>query len=163
MTVPFATAPLDAATVGKAMGTPVWTVECLLPAAGTSVSAARSLVRRELGRWGLERLIDDCCLIVSELATNVVRHGGSVFTLRLGSDGTWVYGEICDQGEELPRPRQADMDATDGRGLLIVSELADDWGVVPYAQGGKAVWFVLGTGCAACLPIVPGRPRIAVG
>lgn len=163
MTLPFGTAPLDVAPVGKAVGTPVRTVECLLPAVGTSVSAARSLVRRELGRWGLERLIDDCCLIVSELATNVVRHGGSVFALRLGSDGTWVYGEICDQGEELPRPRQADEDATDGRGLLIVSELADDWGVAPYARGGKTVWFVLGRGCAPRLPIVPGASRIAVG
>lgn len=157
--LPFGTAPLDVALVGNA----VWTVECLLPAVGASVADARSLIRRELGRWGVERLIDDCCLVVSELAANVVCHGGTVFTMRLGSDGHWVYGEISDQGEGLPQQRDADMDSTDGRGLLIVSELADDWGVTPYPPGGKTVWFVMGTGRTSHMPIVPSRSRITVG
>lgn len=119
MTLPFGTAPVNPA--------PVWTAECLLPAVGASVAEARALVRRELGRWGLDELVDDCSLIVSELASNVVRHGGNVFTLRLGSNGTWVYGEVFDQGEGVPNQREADLDSIGGRGLLIVDELADDW------------------------------------
>jgi anti-sigma regulatory factor (Ser/Thr protein kinase) len=155
VTLPFGTATFDAA--------PVWTAECLLPAVPASVGEARAVVRRELDRWGVERLVDDCSLIVSELAANVVRHGGTVFTLRLGSDGTWVYGEIFDQGEGLPRQRESDLDSTDGRGLLIVGELADDWGVARSGRGGKTVWFVTGADRPSNLPIVPSRSRIAVG
>ncbi|MBP2703186.1 ATP-binding protein [Microbispora sp. RL4-1S] len=155
MTLPLGPAPLDA--------DPVWTAECLLPAVPASVASARSLVRRELTRWGLDAMVDDCSLVVSELASNVVRHGGTVFTLRLGSNGTWVYGEIFDQGEGLPRQREADMDSTDGRGLLIVRELADDWGVVRSARGGKTVWFITGAETPATVPIVPSRARLAVG
>ncbi|MBX6383454.1 MAG: ATP-binding protein [Microbispora sp.] len=155
MTLPFGTAPVDPA--------PVWTAECLLPAVGASVAEARALVRRELGRWGLHELIDDCSLIVSELTSNVVRHGGNVFTLRLGSNGTWVYGEVYDQGEGLPRQREADIDSVGGRGLMIVDELADDWGVARSSRGGKTVWFLAGTGSPSMLPVVPYQSRIAVG
>jgi len=145
VTRPFGAVPLDTP--------PVRTVECLLPAVDRSVAAARSVVRRELGRWGLDRLIDDCSLIVSELVTNVIRHGGSsVFILRLGTNGTWVCGEVFDQGDGLPRMREVGTDATDGRGLLIVHELADDWGVARSARGGKTVWFLAGTATAQRIP-----------
>ncbi|TQS05166.1 ATP-binding protein [Microbispora bryophytorum] len=155
VTLPFGTAPVNPA--------PVWTAECLLPAVGASVAEARALVRRELGRWGLDELVDDCSLIVSELASNVVRHGGNVFTLRLGSNGTWVYGEVFDQGEGVPNQREADLDSIGGRGLLIVDELADDWGVAGSGRGGKTVWFLAGAGCPSPLPVVPHQMRIAVG
>lgn len=135
MVLPFVMAPLNAASMR--------TAECLLPAAGPSVGDARALVRRELRSWGADPLIDDCALIVSELVTNVVRHGGSAFTLRLAGHGTLVYGEIFDPGEGVPRPRVSGPDATDGRGLFIVGQLADDWGVTP-GRYGKTVWFVIG-------------------
>ncbi|WP_182875431.1 ATP-binding protein [Microbispora sp. H10670] len=154
MSLPFGAAPVDPA--------PVWTAECLLPAVGASVATARSLVRRELGRWGLDTLVDDCCLIVSELASNVVRHGGNVFTLRLGSNGCWVYGEVFDQGDGVPCQRDADPESVSGRGLLIVDELADDWGVAAAGRGGKTVWFLAGTGSRSLLPVVPHQSRIAV-
>lgn len=155
MTLPFGTAPVDPA--------PAWTAECLLPAVGASVAEARALVRRELSRWGLDELIDDCCLIVSELASNAVRYGGNVFALRLGSNGTWVYGEVFDQGEGVPRQREADLDSLGGRGLLIVDELADDWGVAGSGRGGKTVWFIAGAGSPSLFPVVPHQSRIAVG
>ncbi|ETK31720.1 ATPase [Microbispora sp. ATCC PTA-5024] len=142
---------------------PVGTAECLLPAVGASVGVARGVVRRELDRWGVPELVDDCSLIVSELAANVVRHGGTVFTLRLGSNGAWVYGEVFDQGEGVPRPREADEDSTDGRGLMIVNELADDWGVARDARGGKTVWFIAGADVPRHVPVVPSRSRVAVG
>ncbi|GII28893.1 ATP-binding protein [Planotetraspora mira] len=126
------------------------TAECLLPAVGASVSQARALVRRELDRWGIPSLIDDCTLIVSELVTNAVRHGGSALALRLVGGRGWVYGEIYDPGDGVPRPREAGADATDGRGLLIVATLAGDWGVAHPSRGGKTVWFVAGEGAPAC-------------
>jgi hypothetical protein len=36
-----------------------------------------------------------------------------------------------------------DLTAESGRGLLLVSTLADDWGVESTESGGKAVWFEL--------------------
>ncbi|MDH2427451.1 ATP-binding protein [Sphaerisporangium sp. TRM90804] len=124
---------------------PLRTAEWVLAADTRSVRAARVLVCRELQRWGAGRLVDDCSLIVSELVTNSIRHGGTAFSLRLGSDGTWVYGEVFDPGEGLPREAPDDLDATGGRGLVIVGALADEWGVVPSGGGGKTVWFVTGT------------------
>ncbi|GGS89692.1 ATP-binding protein [Planobispora rosea] len=120
------------------------TAEGLLAAAPASVREARSLVRRELPGWGAEDLVDDCVLIVSELVTNAVRHGGAACVLRLGGDGVQVYGELFDPGRGAPRMREAGMDATGGRGLQIVDALADDWGVSWPESGGKIVWFVLG-------------------
>ncbi|WP_405140938.1 ATP-binding protein [Sphaerisporangium sp. NBC_01403] len=125
---------------------PLRTAEWILSADAESVHAARVLVCQELRRWGTGGLVDDCSLIVSELVTNAIRHGGTAFSLRLGSDGSSVYGEVFDAGDGLPCEAPGDLDATDGRGLLIVGTLADEWGVVPAAGGGKTVWFVAGLG-----------------
>ncbi|GAA1005778.1 hypothetical protein Aple_039900 [Acrocarpospora pleiomorpha] len=153
MTLPFATVALDPG--------PTRTAECLLPAVGSSVRGARALVRRELVRWGTDGLVDDCTVIVSELVTNVIRHAGTAFALRLCSNGIWVYGEIFDTGDGVPCQRDPTPDSTDGRGLLIVGSLSDDWGVVQSLRGGKIVWFILGTGFAT-RPMAP-RPHAAVG
>ncbi|WP_248958310.1 ATP-binding protein [Sphaerisporangium perillae] len=125
---------------------PLRTAEWILSAEAESVGAARVLVCQELRQWGAGELADDCSLIVSELVTNAVQHGGTAFSLRLGSDGSWVYGEVFDAGDGLPRTGSGDLDATGGRGLLIVGTLADDWGVVQADGGGKVVWFVAGLG-----------------
>ncbi|MFC4060618.1 ATP-binding protein [Planomonospora corallina] len=122
----------------------VHTVEGLLAAAPTSVREARCLVRRELAGWGAGDLIDDCVLIVSELVTNAVRHGGAACALRLGGNGAYVYGELFDPGAGTPRVCEAGTEATGGRGLQIVDALADEWGVSWPDSGGKVVWFLLG-------------------
>ncbi|GAA2910274.1 ATP-binding protein [Streptosporangium fragile] len=117
--------------------------ECLLPAAPASVRDARSLVRQELSLWGAHDLVDDCVLIISELVTNAVQHGGAACALRIRSSGGFVRGELFDPGAGAPRMCARDMDATGGRGLQIVDSLADDWGVAHPSAGGKVVWFVL--------------------
>ncbi|WP_186404272.1 MULTISPECIES: ATP-binding protein [Nonomuraea] len=117
-------------------------VEYLLPSAPAGVAEARSLVRAELSRWELAHLSDDCLLIVSELVTNVVRHGGSAYTLRLEERGGRLYGEVFDPGEGVPFQRSPGVDALSGRGLQIVAAIADEWGVTP-ADNGKLVWFAI--------------------
>jgi anti-sigma regulatory factor (Ser/Thr protein kinase) len=123
---------------------PARTYECPLAPDAGSARTARAAVRRELAAWGAADLIEDCCLIVTELVTNAVRHGGGAIHLRLGMTGRWVYGEVSDEGERLPRVRSGDLDATGGRGLLIVDRVADEWGVARMPHGGKIVWFLLG-------------------
>jgi anti-sigma regulatory factor (Ser/Thr protein kinase) len=120
---------------------PMRTVESMFPGVVTSARAARSLVRDTVPA---EEFADDCALIVSELVTNAVLHGGTSVRLRLTASTGWVYVEIADDGAGHPRPTDGDLDATDGRGLLIVNSLASDWGVTLNPGGGKTVWFILG-------------------
>lgn len=119
---------------------PVRTAEYLLPAVPSGVSEARSLIRADLVHWGLTHVIDDCLVIVSELVTNAVRHGGSAYALRLETRADRLYGEVFDPGDGVPLQRPPSLDALSGRGLQIVAALADDWGVAA-ANGGKVVWF----------------------
>jgi anti-sigma regulatory factor (Ser/Thr protein kinase) len=120
--------------------TPIRTVEYLLPAVPAGVGKARSLVRTELTGWGLEQVVDDCLLIVSELITNAVRYGGSAYALRLEDREDRLYGEVFDPGDGDPCPCSPDVNALSGRGLQIVAAIADDWGVT-VVDGGKIVWF----------------------
>ena len=43
----------------------------------SSIAAARSFVAETLGRWGRTKLTTDASIVVSELATNAVRHAGT--------------------------------------------------------------------------------------
>jgi anti-sigma regulatory factor (Ser/Thr protein kinase) len=104
-------------------------------------SAARTAVTEACRRWHLTDLIETTALLVSELVTNAVRHGGSAYALRLEvREGSRLYGEVFDPGDGVPHPRSPDLDALSGRGLQIVAAIADDWGVAT-ANGGKVVWF----------------------
>lgn len=131
---------------GSLSAPPVRTVEYLLPSAPAGVGEARSLVRSDLTHWGLTHIIDDCLLIVSELVTNAVRHGGSAYALRLETRAGRLYGEVFDPGEGIPAQRSPGVDSLSGRGLQIVAAIADEWGVTA-ANDGKVVWFSVD--CAA--------------
>jgi hypothetical protein len=50
-----------------------------------------------------------------------------------------VVVEVLDNGRRMPHPRVAELDAESGRGLHLVSRLADRWGARP-VHGGKVVW-----------------------
>ncbi|WP_052438634.1 SpoIIE family protein phosphatase [Streptacidiphilus jiangxiensis] len=100
---------------------------------------ARSLVRTQLGRWGLsEEAVYATELVVSELVTNVVRYGEPPCRLRLiHADRLSV--EVSDGEASSPHLRHARTTDEGGRGLYIVSQLADRWGV-RFAAQGKTVW-----------------------
>lgn len=83
---------------------------------------------------------DDLTLLVSELASNAVRHARSPFTVTVGCDAATVRVEVVDESPLVPVPQQPPVEAVTGRGLMIVEALSDRWGVEP-TDGGKAVWF----------------------
>ena len=83
---------------------------------------------------------DDVTLLVSELASNAVRHARTPFTISVGCDGTAVRVEVSDLSPELPVRRVPTVEAVTGRGLMIVEALATSWGVEPDGSG-KTVWF----------------------
>ncbi|WP_107422253.1 ATP-binding protein [Streptomyces lushanensis] len=119
------------------------------------VALARLELRKALTDWGLSVLEDSAVLILSELLTNATLHAKvtpeqTIETRYFRSSGA-LRIEVHDGSEERPQPRTPDAEAPDGRGLLLVDALADEWGVVDRTGPGKIVWASLS------LPVVrPG-------
>ncbi|MCD0485804.1 SpoIIE family protein phosphatase [Streptacidiphilus sp. ASG 303] len=113
-----------------------------LPPEPTSVARARELAIGWLLARGLDDLVDTTELLVSELATNALRHGRGDIRLRLLRDTT-VVCEVWDNGYAQPRQRRAHVTDEGGRGLQLVSLLAERWGSRRTPKG-KIVWFELG-------------------
>jgi serine phosphatase RsbU (regulator of sigma subunit) len=104
----------------------------------TSARRARMLVRRRLKRWDLAELIPTAELLASELVTNAVRYAQGSIALRLVREGGLVC-EVLDDSAALPRLRHASDEDERGRGLQVVSQLAQRWGT-RRTQSGKIVW-----------------------
>jgi anti-sigma regulatory factor (Ser/Thr protein kinase) len=112
---------------------------------------AAAAARRALG--GLRDLIgrrclEDVYLLVSELVTNGVRHGGAgeddLLDLNVLRHGNRLRVVVTDWGpgfDGRPRPRNR-ADQTGGWGLYLVERLAERWGVQRDA-GATTVWFEL--------------------
>ena len=109
-----------------------------LPAELTSARKARSLIRRPLRRWDLAELIPTAELLVSELVTNAVRYAQGRIGLRLVVEGGLVC-EVLDDSAALPRLRHPGEEDERGRGLQIVSQVAQRWGT-RRTPAGKVVW-----------------------
>ncbi|CAL9478830.1 hypothetical protein SUDANB145_02982 [Streptomyces sp. enrichment culture] len=114
---------------------------------------ARRLASQRMDAWGWtygSAVHDTVELIVAELAANAVTHGrvpGRDAELRLVPFPAlgFVRVEVSDTlGECLPRPTSGDPGEDSGRGLLLVTALADRWGVCERVGGpGKTVWAVV--------------------
>ncbi|NLU68728.1 ATP-binding protein [Streptomyces sp. HNM0574] len=123
-----------------------------MPALDASVAAARRRVVERLQEWHIDRqTCEDAQLLVSELFTNAVRHTASEkVSCVLWLSGLRLRMEVADQGggaqpEEPGSERALDTDGESGRGLLLVSALAEDWGIRPESDSGTennghAVW-----------------------
>ena len=104
-----------------------------------AVGAARRFVDRTLVAWGVAGEHADAMLVVSELATNVVRHAGSPFLVSVARRGGQVRISVRDIGRGGPTVRCATAESTSGRGLALVAAVSSSWGVEPEADG-KSVW-----------------------
>jgi anti-sigma regulatory factor (Ser/Thr protein kinase) len=107
-----------------------------------SVGEARRWVSDLLARWDLAALVDDLRLVVSELVSNAFLHARTAVDVVLSVGEGVVELAVHDHNARTPRPRVADrgLDAAGGRGLLLVQELSDSWGVSE-RMDGKDVWF----------------------
>lgn len=105
----------------------------------TTPAVARTLVRDRLEGWDLdEDTIEATELIVSELITNAVHYGTPPLQLRVMLDRTLTC-EVHDTSPVAPHLRHARTVDEGGRGLFIVSQLANHWGT-RYSMDGKALW-----------------------
>lgn len=78
-------------------------------------------------------------LVVSELTSNAVRHGGGWFSLRLSATPTAVEVAVGDRDPEPPRERVPDNGGAGGFGWPMVRGLTADLRVVPGPGPGKTV------------------------
>lgn len=119
-------------------------VDVSLPRDLSAAALARRELRRRFAGVLHQHVLDELYLVVSELATNAVVHGRGAIRLRLQVDDGDVWGEVIDAGGGFEHElREADPDATSGRGLLIVDRLTTRWGV---HEGTTHVWFEMLTG-----------------
>ena len=116
-------------------------LEILLPPDPQAPGRARRFARDVLAGRS-EDLIDLVELLVSEVVTNAVLHARSEIHLALTWRGDAFRVEVADHSPLLPAQRHFSELATTGRGIQLVEEIADSWGMVP-SNGGKVVWFEL--------------------
>jgi serine phosphatase RsbU (regulator of sigma subunit)/anti-sigma regulatory factor (Ser/Thr protein kinase) len=138
-----------------------FTARAFLAPEPAAPSRARSFTRGALRAWGLpDEVVDDAVLLVSELVANGVQHAGTELEVHVrlaAGTSPGVEVQVTDQhpARALPAPATStgNTDSERGRGLLLPSALASEWGVT-YTAAAKTVWFRLP---------VPGREGLGAG
>lgn len=121
------------------------TLNVTLAAAPAAAGQARRLLAQACHEAALPAaLCDDAVLLVSELVTNVVTHGGPQARVVVTADSGGVRVDVSDDGRAIPRLPPHDPLAESGRGLQILDACASCWGVHE-DHSGKTVWFELHT------------------
>jgi anti-sigma regulatory factor (Ser/Thr protein kinase) len=110
--------------------------------APASVGMARDFVRRNLAAWPEDR-VDAAILMTSELVTNAVVHARSRGEVSVKVSQATLRIAVRDESKSVPVEVPHAPYDEHGRGLTIVSELAERWGVTENLVG-KSVWFTLG-------------------
>ena len=128
-----------------------WIVDAFtisLPANASSATTARTEVTRRLAERITSGALDDVRLLLTELITNSLRHGGVTADDKIGvkaqlTDGT-VRIEVHDPGRDGPPEVRAPGPRGGGYGLFLVDRLTNQWGVD--RQDGTTVWAELSAG-----------------
>ena len=105
---------------------------------------ARRAVREELGGELSARRLDDVELLVSELATNSIRHAGcdeaNELVMEADVSDECVRVRLCDHGRGFDAaPEPSPPEQAGGFGLVLLERLSDRWGT--QQNGGFCVWF----------------------
>jgi anti-anti-sigma regulatory factor/anti-sigma regulatory factor (Ser/Thr protein kinase) len=107
----------------------------------------RQLVTQTCATWHRSELAATAALVATELVANVVRHAHTTMDFTLGLRDGRMSLAVRDGSRRLPRPADAKLTDAGGRGLRLVRELTDSWGVLPFSDG-KVVWTRIGTGAS---------------
>jgi anti-sigma regulatory factor (Ser/Thr protein kinase) len=138
-----------------------------MPPVAASVAAARHQARDILEQWSDGSRDDEILLMLNELAANAVQHARSPFSVHLTltterrrptasrtdhpdrrdrtdrQDRRFVCGvdDLDPRPPQLQPPCPDTVDALGGRGMHLIDQLADTWGVTQHPHDGKTVWF----------------------
>ncbi|MFE3412241.1 SpoIIE family protein phosphatase [Streptomyces mirabilis] len=121
-----------------------------VPLDPAAVAGMRETVSRKLDEWGLSELGFSTELVLSELITNAMRYGSEPIHVRLIRDRTLIC-EVSDSSSTSPHLRYAATMDEGGRGLFLVSQMAERWGT-RYTPQGKVIW------AEQALPRISGQP-----
>lgn len=105
-----------------------------------SPANTREFVGRMARGWGLGDVGSLAELLVSEIVTNAIEHGGSGGVVSIEALPAGIRVEVTDHSGRLPELRHPTPEEPTGRGLAIVDRLSRWWGVEPTPHG-KTVWF----------------------
>lgn len=111
-----------------------------LPSDPVAAGQARAHVRGALRSWS-RPVVEDASLMVTEMVTNAVEHGGPPVRLGVSVHASQARVTVHDAIPLLPRRVHLDLGAEHGRGLVLVAALADRWGAELVPADGKRVWF----------------------
>ncbi|RVU23091.1 GAF domain-containing protein [Streptomyces antnestii] len=109
-----------------------------VPLDPAAVAGMREAVSQKLDEWGLSELAFSMELVLSELITNAIRYGSEPIHVRLIRDRTLIC-EVADGSSTSPHLRYAATMDEGGRGLFLVSQMAERWGT-RYTPQGKVIW-----------------------
>jgi anti-sigma regulatory factor (Ser/Thr protein kinase) len=129
----------------SATGSEVLAVDQLFDADG--LYALRAALAAHASRLGAAPpVLDRLLIVVGELASNAVRHGGGSGRLRLWRTGTELRCQIIDQGSGMADPTAGSHPpgpmATSGRGMWICRQLCADL-IIDSGNRGTVVTAVL--------------------
>jgi anti-sigma regulatory factor (Ser/Thr protein kinase) len=109
----------------------------------TSVPQARRFAGEVLRGYPTE-FVQTVQLMVSELATNSLVHGGTGFSVQIECGDSDVRVEVSDGGPGSPEIHTPAPTVPHGRGIQMVDVLSDQWGILrAHGETGKTVWFSL--------------------
>lgn len=115
-----------------------------IPAEPNAAAEARDTVRAALVRVRPE-VCEDVRLLVSELVTNSLRHGGlrpqDEVRIHVRATPEAVRVEVADHGRGFDPAGVSGPGDAGGYGLFLVKRIASRWGVEP--TDGVNVWFEL--------------------
>jgi PAS domain S-box-containing protein len=114
------------------------------------------MIRELLATSDRDDLVETAVLLVSEVVTNALLHAGTPIDVAAYLDDDGLHVEVGDGSLHLPVRRRYASTAGTGRGLLMLEQMVDDWGVSQH-QRGKTVWFRLDVGDRETGPAVVGR------
>ncbi|MFF4357203.1 SpoIIE family protein phosphatase [Streptomyces sp. NPDC001604] len=117
---------------------PDWIADWDVPPDPAAVAGMRDAVSEKLDAWDLSELGFTTELVLSELVTNAIRYGAEPFHVRLIRDRTLIC-EVSDGSSTSPHLRYAATTDEGGRGLFLVSQMAERWGT-RYTPQGKVIW-----------------------
>ncbi|MFI2205961.1 SpoIIE family protein phosphatase [Streptomyces sp. NPDC020192] len=109
-----------------------------VPREPAAVSGMRAAVSEKLAQWDLSELGFGMELVLSELITNAIRYGSDPVHVRLIHDRSLIC-EVADGSSTSPHLRYAAATDEGGRGLFLVSQVAERWGT-RYTPQGKVIW-----------------------
>jgi two-component sensor histidine kinase len=117
--------------------------ERVFPNSPRAVADARRYALETVGEVEPD-VADALAVMVSELATNCIRHAATQFAMTVDRTPHEIRVAVTDSGSGHPAVRSPALTDRSGRGLQIVQAFADDWGVsLAEATPGKTVWFTV--------------------